>query len=100
MTLEEFKERVSTNTPPTGLTPALHALWLEARGSWERAHELVQKESDAASAWVHAYLHRKEGDLSNASYWYARAQQKVCEDSLEDEWGGIALNLLTRETLS
>lgn len=98
MTLEEFKEFISTETPPTGLSPPLHALWLEARGSWEQAHQLVQKETDAASAWVHAYLHRKEGDLSNASYWYARSRQEVCEDSLEDEWESIALNLLTKET--
>lgn len=100
MTLDEFKEQVSSDTPPTELSPALHALWLEAKGSWEGAHELVQRENDPASAWVHAYLHRKEGDLSNASYWYARAQQKICKDSIDREWESIARALLKTEALS
>ena len=58
---------------PTDIGPALAALWHDARGDWARAHALAQEDEGAAGSWVHAYLHRKEGDLANAKYWYARA---------------------------
>lgn len=67
------------------LSPALRALWWEAQGDWDKAHELVQPDTDAC-AWVHAYLHRVEGDLSNAAYWYRRAKQPVFEGELQAEW--------------
>ena len=77
-------------TPPTGVRDELLALWYDARGDWTRAHETVQDLDTAAAAWVHAYLHRKEGDASNARYWYARAGRPVPRTSLEEEWARIA----------
>jgi hypothetical protein len=71
------------------LTPPLAALWWAAKGDWDAAHKIVQDESDANAAWVHAYLHRVEGDLSNAGYWYRQANQPVAKDSLENEWERI-----------
>jgi hypothetical protein len=83
-----------SNAAPDGkLTPPLAALWWAAKGDWDAAHKIVQDESDANSAWVHAYLHRVEGDLSNAGYWYRQANQPVAKDSLESEWGRIASTL-------
>ena len=76
--------------PDGGLTPPLAALWWAAKGDRATAHKIVQDESDANSAWVHAYLHRVEGDLSNAGYWYRQAGQPVAKDSLESEWERIA----------
>ncbi len=80
-------------TPGAGLPPPLAALWWAAKGNWDAAHKIVQDESDANSAWVHAYLHRVEGDLSNAGYWYRRAGQPVAKDSLETEWERIVSTL-------
>jgi len=76
--------------PPAGLSEALRALWHDARGDWAAAHEWAMRSESRAAAWVHAYLHRKEGDLSNAAYWYARALQPVIEAPLEEEWEQIA----------
>jgi hypothetical protein len=92
MTLDEFKATLSS-TPPK-LPPLLLALWHDANGDWEKAHTLAQDVDDARGAWVHAYLHRKEGDLGNAGYWYRRANQPIATDSLEDEWARIASALL------
>ena len=75
--------------PDSGLVPPLAALWWAAKGEWDTAHKIVQEESGANSAWVHAYLHRVEGDLSNAGYWYRQAGQPVAKDSLETEWERI-----------
>jgi hypothetical protein len=72
----------------------LRALWHDARGDWERAHELAQAAVGRDGAWVHAYLHRKEGDASNAAYWYARARHPVCSGPLAAEWTAIASELL------
>ena len=93
MTFKDFKESVATSDPPT-VTPALIALWHDARGDWDTAHEVAQSVDDETGAWVHAYLHRKEGDLSNAAYWYRRAKQPVATDSLEAEWVRIVTALL------
>jgi hypothetical protein len=68
-----FEEFLAAKTPPSGVGPALAALWHDARGDWARAHALAQEDEGANGCWVHAYLHRKEGDLSNARYWYTRA---------------------------
>jgi hypothetical protein len=78
---------------PAGLAPPLAALWWDARGDWERAHEAAQSVDTAEGAWVHAYLHRKEGDLSNADYWYRRAGRRHPSVSLEAEWAEIAAAL-------
>lgn len=80
--------------PPASLSPALQALWMDARGHWDAAHELCQKSGDRAGDWVHAYLHRKEGDESNAGYWYSRAGRPPATGPLLDEWREIAEALL------
>ncbi|MDB5375598.1 MAG: hypothetical protein JWR00_44 [Rubritepida sp.] len=78
---------------PAGLAPPLAALWWDARGDWGRAHEAAQSVDTAEGAWVHAYLHRKEGDLPNADYWYRRAGRRRPSVSLEAEWAEIAAAL-------
>jgi len=94
MDLNEFKSRLKDPSPPENLKPVLQALWHEARGDWDRAHKIVQELPDPPAAWVHAYLHRKEGDLSNARYWYSRAGRPESSSSLEEEWEEIAGELL------
>ena len=93
MTIEEFTAALTATTPPA-VPPLLLALWHDARGDWETAHSLAQDVDDASGAWLHAYLHRKEGDLSNAGYWYRRAGRPIATDSLEQEWSRIAAALL------
>ena len=85
--------RRATSEPPS-LTPALRALWLDARGDWNGAHEAAQADESAAGDWVHAYLHRKEGDAGNAAYWYRRARKPVRDTPLDEEWSEIAAALL------
>jgi hypothetical protein len=94
MTLDDYIASLKDEAPLPGLPPTLQALWHEARGDWESAHEIVQGESSAEAAWVHAYLHRKEGDAANAAYWYRRSRHSVSTDSLEIEWRSIAADLL------
>jgi hypothetical protein len=97
MTLDEFKSTLSDVAPPAGLSPALRAMWEDARGEWEAAHGIAQNmtgSDETIGAWIHAYLHRKEGDLSNAGYWYRRARKAVAHDPLEDEWTRIVASLL------
>ena len=93
MTFDDFQASLTASEPPA-LAPVLIALWHEARGDWEQAHRVAQDVDDRAGAWVHAYLHRKEGDLGNASYWYRRAGQPVAAGSLDDEWRAIVQALL------
>ncbi|MDH2355809.1 hypothetical protein QCM80_34855 [Bradyrhizobium sp. SSUT112] len=78
------------DAPSPDLSAPLAALWWAAKGDWDQAHKIVQDESSPEAAWVHAYLHRVEGDLGNASYWYRQAGQPVAKDSLEAEWQRIA----------
>jgi hypothetical protein len=94
MRFEEFKSTLAAATPPD-VAPLLRALWHDAKGDWDKAHEIAQGVDDKSGAWVHAYLHRKEGDVSNAAYWYRQAGKPVATDSLEDEWNRIATALLT-----
>ena len=97
MTLEEFRASLTTPEPPPALDCALQALWWEAQGHWDRAHECAQlNDADPRAAWVHAYLHRNEGDLANAAYWYRRAGRPDAHDALEAEWLAIAAELLAR----
>ena len=96
MTLSEFKGSLSKTRPPGKLKPALAALWRAVRdGGWDRAHALIMDESGLDCAWVHAYLHRLEGDLANARYWYGQARKPVPTGRLSAEWDGIADALLT-----
>jgi hypothetical protein len=94
MTFEQFRDSLTSNQPPPELTLALAGLWWDAKGEWTRAHESAQQDEGQAGAWVHAYLHRKEGDQSNAEYWYTRAGKTPSLTSLEQEWAEIAQALL------
>lgn len=94
MTLADFRTTLSDAAPPDSLPPALQALWHDANGKWDRAHQIVQDIDSAEAAWVHAYLHRKEGDLGNARYWYRRAGHPEATASLDDEWEAIVADLL------
>jgi hypothetical protein len=95
MDSQGLKDSLSAAEPPAGLSMALQALWWDAKGDWQKAHECAQAQEDAIGAWVHAYLHRKEGDLGNAGYWYRRAEKPVSADPLTAEWDAIARNLLS-----
>ncbi len=97
MSFAELQASVTRDAaPPAGASRAVQALWHDARGDWDQAHACAQEDQGAAGAWVHAYLHRKEGDLGNAGYWYARAGRKrpAASHSLEAEWAEIARDLL------
>ncbi|MBA3914936.1 MAG: hypothetical protein H0X25_14030 [Acidobacteriales bacterium] len=94
MTLEQFRESLHGDRPPAELNPALAGLWWDARGDWESAHNSAQQDEGPAGAWVHAYLHRKEGDDPNAGYWYRRAAKTPASGSLDDEWEAITTALL------
>jgi hypothetical protein len=97
MDLAAFRASLSLAAPPLNLSPALRALWLDARGNWDGAHDSAQADEGGAGDWVHAYLHRKEGDAGNAAYWYRRARKPVCKSSLDEEWAAIAGALLETE---
>ena len=73
---------------------AVRALWFDGKGDWEKAHDLAQQDEGGAGDWVHAYLHRKEGDLGNAGYWYRRAGKPTAKGSLDEEWSAITAALL------
>ena len=94
MDFETYKSSLTEEAPPEGLSMAAQALWWEAKGDWHLAHQCAQKQPDAEGAWAHAYLHRVEGDLGNAGYWYRQAGQPVAKDSLDAEWERIASALL------
>lgn len=91
MTVISFNESLSENKPPQNISLYLKALWYEGKGEWKKAHELIQDVDDSKAAWIHAFLHRKEGDVSNADYWYHRAGKKRPTISLEKEWDEIVM---------
>jgi hypothetical protein len=93
-TVAAFRASLTGGVPPPGLSMALQGLWWDGKGDWVRAHQCAQDQDDAEGAAVHAYLHRKEGDLSNARYWYARAGRPPATDPLEEEWERLAGELL------
>ena len=96
MTLEEFRASLKAKAPPGEMGDLLTALWHDAKGDWETSHEFAQSVENSDGAWVHAYLHRKEGDSSNASYWYRRANKPFAEISLEQEWEQLVEAFLER----
>jgi hypothetical protein len=96
LTFAELKASLTAATPPAGLSAALLALWHDGRGDWDAAHRVAQDIDDADGSWIHAYLHRKEGDAGNAAYWYRRAGQPVATSSLDAEWEQIVTVLLER----
>ena len=94
MTVGEFRGTLRDGAPPEGLSAPLRALWHDAHGDWDTAHRIAQDVEDETGAWVHAYLHRKEGDVGNAAYWYRRAKQPVATDALDSEWSRIVSALI------
>ncbi|MSO91273.1 MAG: hypothetical protein EXR01_06820 [Acetobacteraceae bacterium] len=95
MDIAAFRASLSAGAPPPGLSHALAALWWDARHDWGKAHEAAQKDDGPQGCAVHAYLHRVEGDLSNARYWYNRASRAPAADALKDEWERLAVELTT-----
>jgi len=96
MNLVDFKNSLTLTQPPEGISIPLQALWQDAKGYWAAAHDLVNELDLPKASWVHAYLHRKEGDISNAGYWYRRAGKKMPDYSLQKEWEEITLALLAQ----
>ena len=96
MTFSDFKSTLSDDTPPDLPAPLLRALWYDAKDDWERAHEIAQDVPGADGAWVHAYLHREEGDEWNANYWYRRAGRSMPQESLDEEWEKLVGHFVPR----
>ena len=94
MTFQEFKASLNNQHPPTNLPKLLLALWHDGKGDWEAAHEIAQEANTPAHCWIHAYLHRKEGDDWNAAYWYKRASRPIPTCSLDEEWASIVKTFL------
>lgn len=94
MTYDEFILTIENDEPPSNQPLYIQALWYDAKGDWHTAHSLIDSLDDKNSCRVHAYLHRKEGDIGNADYWYSRANAKRPSVSLQEEWKDIALQLL------
>ncbi|MDN3690569.1 hypothetical protein [Cyclobacterium jeungdonense] len=96
MNLSDFKNSIQMDTPPSGLSVYLQSLWLDKKGDWDRAHGLIDSLGGEDAASLHAYLHRKEGDLSNAGYWYRRAGKNPASNSLEEEWEQLVTYFLKK----
>ncbi len=95
MTVEDFKRSVQGEMPPSMLSAELKGLWWDGKDNWEKSHETVQDLETTDAAWVHAYLHRKEGDIWNADYWYRRAGKVRPNISLDEEWENMVDTLLS-----
>ncbi len=99
MTIKDYETAASKGgQPPEDLSPLLRALWHERQGDWDTAHRIAQDIDGVDAAWVHAYLHRKEGDQGNAGYWYRQAGRRESSEALQTEWRTIAEHLLTTAT--
>jgi hypothetical protein len=96
MTFEHFKNSLDDKTPPP-MNPRLLALWFDGTGEWNKAHSIAQDIPGPEGAWIHAYLHRKEGDMANAGYWYDRAGKKMPAYETEREWAELAVNFIGLE---
>ena len=96
MTFAEFEQSLKSRTPPPDLVPAVAALWWAKKGDWHEAHTIVMNLDGHDAAWVHAYLHRVEGDAGNAAYWYGQAKKPVASGALAAEWQAITGVLLGR----
>jgi hypothetical protein len=94
MDIATFRASIAQAEPPAGLSLALQTLWWEAKGDWKRAHECAQEDRASTGSIVHAYLHRVEGDLSNAGYWYKRAGRPPATGTVADEWAALTAELL------
>jgi hypothetical protein len=96
MTPLEFKSSLAHEKPPNGLSSPLAALWCDAKGDWARAHALVDELETPEAMAVHAYLHRKGGQGSNAEYWYQRAGHEFKRPTLDEEWQALVEGLLAK----
>lgn len=94
LTKTRFRDNLQDNQPPQGITVVLQALWYDAKGDWDKAHELVQDLPGPTAAWIHGYLHRKEGDNWNANYWYAKAGHTMPAATLAEEWESLVTAML------
>jgi hypothetical protein len=94
MSYEEFKATLSQNTPPENLNDLLKAIWFDGKGNWTASHDVAQEIHTKEGSWIHAYLHRKEGDLGNATYWYSKAGKPVAKVSLDEEWEQLVREFL------
>jgi hypothetical protein len=90
MNLQSFTDTITSSVPPSGLSVYLEALWFDANGEWNKAHDLIDDLEDKDAAWLHAYLHRKEGDIFNADYWYRKAGKIRPAIGLDEEWINLA----------
>lgn len=98
MDLATFRKSLAAAVPPEGIEIPIVALWWDAKGDWNKAHQLADQRHDEIGSWVHAYLHRKEGDRGNASYWYRRAGKAMpSKMSAEEEWAAIASALVEKK---
>ena len=96
-TLSDFKASLTSDQPPGNLSAPLKSLWYDGKGHWHQAHAQVDHLNDQGSAWVHAYLHRKEGDVGNADYWYRKSRQSRPDITFHAEWEQLVLHLLNTE---
>jgi hypothetical protein len=95
MNFQQFIISLGNTSMPPSLKDSLQAMWYDGKGDWTTAHDIAQEIHSKEGSWIHAYLHRKEGDAGNAAYWYHRANQPVCKTSLAQEWEDIVKALLT-----
>ena len=96
MDVAAYSASLTSDAPPSGVAAPLVALWWAKKGEWDKAHRLVMADDSSEAAWVHAYLHRVEGDAGNAGYWYRRAGKPAATASLDAEWSAIVADLLAR----
>lgn len=94
MNFDDFKASLKDSHPPAGINKLAEAMWYDGKGDWEMAHNISQDINSEEGSWIHAYLHRKEGDLGNASYWYSRAGRTRPQVSLDEEWEVIVREVL------
>lgn len=97
MDYNDFVSSLSQSNPPSGISPLLEALWYDGKGDWNRSHEIAQDVHDKNGSWMHAYLHRKEGDIANARYWYSMAGKKESQQSLQQEWEELVREFLREQ---
>jgi hypothetical protein len=94
MKRNEYIASLSNVQPPANLAPILLSLWWDGKGNWQNAHEIAQEIHDIHGSWIHAYLHRKEGDMGNADYWYHRAGRERPSKSIQEEWDELVNHCL------
>jgi len=94
MNYDEFIGSLSSDQPPQKIPSVLKALWYDGKNDWEGSHNIAQDIDDKNGSWVHAYLHRKEGDISNAHYWYSRAGKSEPRMTLKEEWESLVRNFI------